>query len=126
MNRTGKPRTLLNWLTPRLPQMLRTLEAFVSAESPSTEKPACDACARVVAQEWRNRPVRVELLEQKHRGAHLRISYAPGKAKLRSQLFVLGHYDTVYATGTLAKMPFRVAARRHTQPPFCEGATDRK
>ncbi|HEY6129450.1 MAG TPA: M20 family metallopeptidase [Candidatus Acidoferrum sp.] len=116
MNRTGKPRTLLNWLTPRLPQMLRTLEAFVSAESPSTEKPACDACARVVAQEWRNRPVRVELLEQKHRGAHLRISYAPGKAKLRSQLFVLGHYDTVYATGTLAKMPFRVAAGRVCGP----------
>jgi glutamate carboxypeptidase len=58
----------------------------------------------------------VELLEQKHRGAHLRISYAPGKAKLRSQLFVLGHYDTVYATGTLAKMPFRVAAGRVCGP----------
>jgi glutamate carboxypeptidase len=26
----------------------------------------------------------------------------------KSQLFVLGHYDTVYPTGTLAKMPFRV------------------
>ena len=92
--------------------MIRTLESFVRAESPSTEKAAADACARLIAAEWRKRGAPVELLEQKHRGPHLRITWAPGKTRPRSQLLVLGHYDTVYASGTLAKMPFRTAAGR--------------
>ena len=92
--------------------MIRTLESFVRAESPSTEMAAVDACARLIAAEWRKRGVPVELLEQKHRGPHLRITWAPGKTEPRSQLLVLGHYDTVYASGTLAKMPFRTAAGR--------------
>jgi glutamate carboxypeptidase len=92
--------------------MIRTLESFVRAESPSTEKAAAAACARLIAAEWRKRGVSVELVEQKHRGPHLRITLAPGKTKPRSQLLVLGHYDTVYASGTLAKMPFRTAAGR--------------
>ncbi len=112
MNPAVNLKSLLNGLIPQLPDMLRTLETFVCAESPSTEKAAADACAKVIAEEWRKRGVRVELLEQKMRGAHLRITYASGDAKARSQLLVLGHYDTVYATGTLAKMPFRTAAGR--------------
>jgi glutamate carboxypeptidase len=118
----SEPKTLLDWLVPRLPNMLRTLETFVRVESPSTEKAAADVCARVIAAEWSKRGVPVELLEQKNRGAHLRISYVPAKAKPRSQLLVLGHYDTVYASGTLAKMPFRTAAGRVYGP----GAFDMK
>jgi glutamate carboxypeptidase len=112
MSSVAEPKSLLKWLTKQLPSMIRTLESFVRAESPSTEKAAADACARLIAAEWRKRGVPVELLEQKHRGPHLRISWAPGKTKPRSQLLVLGHYDTVYASGTLAKMPFRTAAGR--------------
>jgi glutamate carboxypeptidase len=111
MSSVAEPKSLLRWLTRQLPRMIRTLESFVRAESPSTEKAAADACARVIAAEWRKR-VPVELVEQKHRGPHLRITWAPGKTKPRSQLLVLGHYDTVYASGTLAKMPFRTAAGR--------------
>jgi glutamate carboxypeptidase len=111
MNRIGEPKVLLKWLTLRLPQMIRTLEAFVSSESPSTEKPLADACAEVIAAEWEKREVAVELLEQRQRGSHIRITYAQGKTS-RSQLLVLGHYDTVYPGGALAKMPFRTAAGR--------------
>ncbi len=118
----SEPKTLLDWLVPQLPNMLRTLETFVCTESPSTEKAAADVCARVIAAEWSKRGVPVELLEQKNRGAHLRITYVPAKAKPRSQLLVLGHYDTVYASGTLAKMPFRTAAGRVYGP----GAFDMK
>jgi glutamate carboxypeptidase len=112
MNTGFEPKLLLDWLTPQLPNMLRTLETFVRSESPSTEKTAADICAQVIAAEWNKRDVAVELLQQKNRGAHLRIAYVPGSAKPRSQLLVLGHYDTVYATDTLAKMPFRTAAGR--------------
>jgi glutamate carboxypeptidase len=112
MSSVAEPKSLLKWLTKQLPSMIRTLESFVRAESPSTEKAAADACARLIAAEWRKRGVPVELVEQRHRGPHLRITWAPGKTKPRSQLLVLGHYDTVYASGTLAKMPFRTAAGR--------------
>src|SRR6266700_5197318 len=112
MSSVVEPKSLLKWLTKQLPSMIRTLESFVRAESPSTEKAAADACARLIAAEWRKRGVLVELVEQKHRGPHLRITLAPGKTKPRSQLLGLGHYDTVYASGTLAKMPFRTAAGR--------------
>ena len=88
------------------------LETFVCAESPSTEKAAADICARLIAEEWSKRRVKVESLEQRHRGAHLRIVYVNESVKPRSQLLVLGHYDTVYASGTLTKMPFRTSAGR--------------
>src|SRR5256885_611420 len=117
MNSIVKPKDLLARLTSQLPKMIGTLKTFVCAESPSTEKSAADACAKIVADEWRKRGLQAELIEQKHRGAHVRVSLDPGRIrgdgkKSRSQLFVLGHYDTVYASGTLAKMPFRISGEK--------------
>ena len=57
-----------------------------------------------------------ERIPQKHRGDHLRVVYAPNKPQPSGQLFVLGHYDTVYATGTLQKMPFRVSGGKAYGP----------
>jgi glutamate carboxypeptidase len=107
-----KPKSLLNYLSPQLPKMIRTLETLVRSESPSTEKAAADICAQVIAAEWNKRGVVTEVIAQKHRGSHLRITYVTDNTRPRGQLFVLGHYDTVYASGTLAKMPFRTAAGR--------------
>src|SRR5712671_1136638 len=93
--------------------MLEVLRAFTLAESPSTEKAPADRCAELIAAEWRKRDVRVELIAQKIRGNHIRIEWRPRAAtKSSGQLLVLGHYDTVYATGTLSKMPFRASAGR--------------
>jgi glutamate carboxypeptidase len=88
--------------------MLAMLRKFVVAESPSLEKIPADRCCGIIAAEWRKRGVRVERLAQKHRGDHLRITWWPGKSRPSGQLLVLGHYDTVYSSGALAKMPFRV------------------
>jgi glutamate carboxypeptidase len=109
-------KTFLRILTPRLPEMLATLRAFVTVESPSLEKTAADRCCRIIAAEWRKRGVRVERLAQKHRGDQLRINWWPAKSRPAGQLLVLGHYDTVYSSGTLAKMPFRVAAGKAYGP----------
>src|SRR5256886_2919838 len=102
------PKEFLRFLKPRLPEMLATLRRFVIAESPSLEKSAADRCCGVIAKEWSKHGVRVERISQKYRGDILRISYAPAKSHASGQLLVLGHYDTVYSTGTLVKMPFRV------------------
>src|ERR1700738_3721189 len=110
------PTALLRLLQPRLPQMLSVLRAFVLAESPSLEKLPADRCCANIAKEWRKRGARVERLAQEHRGDHLRITWQPQKSRAAGQLLVLGHYDTVYASGTLAKMPFRVSAGKAYGP----------
>jgi len=100
---------LLKHLRGELPAMLETLEKFVRCESPSTEKAAADHCAALIADVWKGAGVQIEIRQQKHRGAHLHITYWPSSGRSRGQLLVLGHYDTVYARSTLAKMPFRKA-----------------
>ncbi len=106
----------LQLLKPRLPQMLATLRQFVTAESPSLEKAAADRCCGVIAEEWNRHGVRVERISQKHRGDLLRLTQAPHKSRPSGQLLVLGHYDTVYPTGTLAKMPFRLESGKAFGP----------
>ena len=109
MRESHPAKKILQILTLRLPEMLSTLRSFVTVESPSLEKAAADRCCDTIAKEWRKRGVRVERIRQKHRGDHLRITWWPGKSRPVGQLLVLGHYDTVYARGTLTKMPLRVA-----------------
>jgi len=108
MSDVNLPKECLRLLKPRLPQMLATLHRFVTAESPSLEKAAADRCCSVIAEEWNRHGARVERIAQKHRGDLLRITQAPHKSRPSGQLLILGHYDTVYPTGTLAKMPFRL------------------
>src|SRR6266404_3774499 len=109
MPEPASPKEFLRRLKPRLPQMLATLRRFVEAESPSLEKAAADRCCGLIASAWRKYDVGVERFTQKHRGDHLRISYGPGKTRPAGQLLVLGHYDSVYSSGTLVKMPFRIS-----------------
>src|SRR5947209_10806367 len=105
---SNSAKEILCFLKPRLPQMLATLRRFVTAESPSLEKSAADRCCGVIGKEWSRHAARVERISQKYRGDIVRITCAPAKSRPSGQLLVLGHYDTVYSTGTLAKMTFRV------------------
>ncbi|MGC1831011.1 MAG: M20 family metallopeptidase [Candidatus Acidiferrales bacterium] len=138
--------------------MLRLLARFVRCESPSREKPAVDAMARILAAEWRRRGAHVRILRQPKRGNHVRAEIwlghgrpagvpavadssrsrgvptvaalsrrwgLPAVAELSAkagQILVLGHMDTVYPLGTLAKMPFRISRGRAWGP----GAFDMK
>jgi glutamate carboxypeptidase len=116
MSDSPSPKEFLRLLKPRLPEMLAVLRQFVTAESPSLEKFPTDYCCGVIAAEWRKHGAQVERLAQVHRGDHLRITYWPGKSRPAGQFLVLGHYDTVYSTGSLQKMPFRVTAGKAYGP----------
>src|SRR4029077_10033958 len=52
----------------------------------------------------------------KHRGDQLRVTWWQEKSRSAGQLLVLGHYDTVYSSGTLARMPFRVSGGKAYGP----------
>jgi glutamate carboxypeptidase len=113
---TSFPKELLRQLKPRLPEMLSNLKRFVVAESPSLEKAPADRCCNLLAAEWRKCGARVERIAQKRHGDQLRVTWWPHKAKPAGQFLVLGHYDTVYSSGTLSKMPFRVGGGKAYGP----------
>jgi glutamate carboxypeptidase len=106
----------LSILRPRLPQMLEILRQLTLLESPSLDKNPTDRCCEFLANLWSQRGASVEIIPQKHRGNHLRAIYSPTAAPAKSQLLVLGHYDTVYPVGTLARMPFRIAGGKAYGP----------
>jgi glutamate carboxypeptidase len=102
------PNTVLAYLQKQHPQMLDTLRELTTRESPSLEKEPTDRCCEFLADLWLQRGTTTGIIKNEKRGNHLRVVWNPPGAPPKSQLFVLGHYDTVYPTGTLAKMPFRI------------------
>ena len=121
-------RDLLPETRKREREMLRLLGRFVRCESPSGDKAAVDRFGAMVAREWRRRGAKVKILKQRLRGNHLRVEMvAEARRELGrrerhgadpddGQILVLGHLDTVYPIGTIAKMPFRVRGGRAWGP----------
>jgi len=119
MSETISAKTLLKKLWAQTPEMLACLRRFVECESPSLEKAAADRCCALIAREWRAAGAVVERVPQRIRGDHLRIVWQPRETRsvrATGQLLVLGHYDTVYASGTLRRMPFRVSGGKAFGP----------
>src|SRR5271165_185725 len=114
--------SLLKWLRPRETAMARLLGQFVRVESPSMDKAAVDRFGKTVAAEWRRRGAKVTILHQRERGNHIRVDWNPQRNRAKGRILVLGHLDTVYETGTLARMPFRLSRGRAYGP----GAFDMK
>ena len=93
--------------------MLAALERLVSAESPSLDKARCDACADDVAELFRQRTGVAAIRHRRpDRGDHLEIRVGKGA----QPIVLLCHHDTVWAEGTLTRMPFRVDGDRVTGP----------
>jgi glutamate carboxypeptidase len=109
-------RLLLRHLKTQQAEMVAMLEQFVQCESPSHDKAAVDAFARIVAEEWERRGAKVQIVHQTKRGNQIRAEILLGEGKPTGQIMVLGHLDTVYPAGTLAQMPFRIARGRAYGP----------
>ena len=109
-------RPLLQWLRPRETAMARLLGRFVCAESPSLDKSAVDRFGKMLASEWKRRGARVAFVQQRERGNHIRVAWNPSRSRDKGQILVLGHLDTVYGLGTLARMPFRISRGRAYGP----------
>ena len=116
MASTSLPQALLSLLRPRLREMLDTLRELTLLESPSLEKQPADRCCSYLAKQCMRRGALVEVLKQKYRGDHLRVVWPPSASRAKGQILVLGHYDTVYPTGTLSRTPFRIASGKAFGP----------
>lgn len=100
---------LHSWVRSRERQIVQLLGRLVEIESPTHDKAAVDRLGQVVASEWRRRGAVVHIVRQREHGNHILAELRPRHNAASGQLLVLGHLDTVYPMGTLAKMPFRVA-----------------
>src|SRR5580692_9168136 len=90
----------------RMAWMLVRLQKLVEIESPSSDKAAVDAAVDVVAVWCDALGGRVKRHRQKEYGDLLEISFGPAAANTAQKpVMLLGHLDTVWALGTLAKMP---------------------
>jgi glutamate carboxypeptidase len=82
---------------------------MVRIESPSFNRDAVNRCADYVAGVAESQDGRVKRHRSKEYGDHLQVDFGPAKGK---RLLLLGHLDTVWDIGTLARMTYRIAQGR--------------
>ncbi|HSS69951.1 MAG TPA: M20 family metallopeptidase [Casimicrobiaceae bacterium] len=87
----------------------KTVETLVRLESPSGEKAAVDRCGVAIAGLLTSIGADVTLSHQSRCGNHLvaRWPGADSRDSGRRPILLLGHFDTVWALGTLDRMPIR-------------------
>ncbi len=103
----------LAYFTAHREQMVSTIRDLVEIESPSDNKAAVDRVAEAVAEKFSRLGGEIRFHRAKDFGSHLQVNFGGRSAK---PVLLLGHYDTVYPLGTLAKMPCRVAGNKLTGP----------
>ena len=94
-------------------EMMSLLRHMVEIESPSDDKAAVDRMGAFLAQVFERLGGKVTFYPQKEAGNHLKAEFAGDAGK---PVLLLGHFDTVWSMGTLAKMPFRMEAGRAFGP----------
>jgi len=108
----------LAYFEDRREAMVATIRELVEIESPSDNKAAVDRLSEVVAQKFAALGGAVRVHRANEFGNHLQVDFAgrPGNESRGKPVLLLGHYDTVYPMGTLAKMPCHVDGDRLTGP----------
>jgi glutamate carboxypeptidase len=99
-------------------EMLSLLRKMVEIESPSDDKAAVDRMGAFLAEVFERLGGKVTFYPQETAGNHLKAEFAGGASDRASgkPVLLLGHFDTVWPMGTLAKMPFRMEADRAFGP----------
>jgi glutamate carboxypeptidase len=80
------------------------VESLVRLESPSDNKAAVDRCGDEIARRLGALGASVERFPQALRGAHVRAEFS---GVSRRPILLLGHFDTVWETGTIERMPLQ-------------------
>lgn len=81
--------------------LIDTIEALVRLESPTDDKAAVDRCGMELARRLSALGGRTDVLPQSRAGNHVRAAFGSGER----QVLLLGHFDTVWPVGQLARMP---------------------
>jgi glutamate carboxypeptidase len=107
--RDNKLALRLCYFEERCDRIVDTIRQLVEVESSSDDKPAVDRIARLLAGRFEALGGHSKLHRAQKFGDHLQVDFDGKRGK---PVLLLGHYDTVYPSGTLATMPCRVADGR--------------
>ncbi len=114
---------LLSHLKGQSAAMFGTLKELVELESPSSDKAALDRFSARLADLWRAAGAQVEVLRQDKAGDHLLVHVSGAANPSGSSgssagkpLLLLGHMDTVWEVGELARRPVRIEGDRAYGP----------
>jgi glutamate carboxypeptidase len=102
---------MVDELRRRVPEMVEALEALVTAESPSADPKACESCAAVaddLALRILGRSAERLVVDGR---THLRWRFGDQR-----RVLLVGHVDTVWPIGTVARWPFDVRGGQATGP----------
>ncbi len=92
---------LLEYCRAHQPWMLELVETLVAIESPTDDKSAVDRCGAILAQRLEQMGGAVQRVAGTSAGDHLVARFGSGPR----QVLLLGHFDTVWPIGQLARMP---------------------
>ena len=98
---------ILEFLQARRAEILADIEDFVTRESPTDDKARLDTFAeflRGYAEHMTGGAATV--LPQVRQGNHVRLE--AGERDGAASVFLVGHFDTVWPSGTLVQMPYRL------------------
>jgi glutamate carboxypeptidase len=104
------------WLAEQQPAMLALIERLVNIDSGSYNKPGIDAVGRTIAAFLAEHGIGVETLPQQKHGDCLRAHVAPAPGGGNKAIVLMGHQDTVFPDGEVARRPFTVANGRAYGP----------
>ncbi len=103
--------SLVESLRTQTPEIVEAVRALVEVESPTAEPGACAACADVADElGLRLLGARAERIESERR-VHLRWRFGDAP-----RVLLVGHLDTVWPLGTLARWPFEIRGDTATGP----------
>jgi glutamate carboxypeptidase len=106
--------TYLRYFEQRRAEMVETIRQMAEMESPSFSKAAVDLLGAWLAARFEQLGGAVRVAPQSWFGNHLQVDF-PGRRAASPKLkpiLLLGHFDTVYELGTLAKMPCKIEKGR--------------
>ncbi len=95
---------LLDYALAHADDTMETLRAMVDMESFSADKPSIDKLSSYIKDRLEALGAKVEVVPQAEAGDHLLAEWGEGD----EQILILCHMDTVWPTGTLQEMPFRI------------------
>ncbi len=101
----------LRYFEQRRNQIVQSIRELAEIESPSDNKPAVDRIAQFLTAKFEALGGQTQFHRSTEFGDSLQIDF-PAPNSSQKPVLLLGHFDTVYPLGTLAKMPCRVDGDR--------------
>ena len=109
------PKAFLAYCRSETEALVRCLRQAVEIESPSQNGPAVERMAQFFVREFRKCGAKVRVIKHPTAGAAVLAQFW-GAARQTKPILLLGHLDTVWEVGTLARMPFRIQNGRAYGP----------